>query len=151
MEGMKHYLIHTNFNGTPEFHSYWADDEDHAIEQLDDSTDEYNVSQYITHIFVSDTEILNNESAKRYAAQLWESDEEKDRIHDKHCERQDFLTNLKVGDQVKWNDPELDISSGVYTIFDIETEDGTLSGFELEVVWLTNGFSEVQAYVKEIE
>ncbi len=65
MDGMKHYLIHTLFDGISEFHSYWADDEEHALEQLDDSTTEYNPSQYVTHMFVSDTEILNNEIAKR--------------------------------------------------------------------------------------
>lgn len=135
MDGMKHYLIHTNFNGTPEFHSYWADDEDHAIEQLDDSTDEYNVSQYITHIFVSDTEILNNNVAQR----LWITDKEKDRVHDEHCTRLDWLCSLKVGDYVFFNDYNVEVQ----IVDDFEGIDNEMSSLVVEdgkQQWCINGY-----------
>lgn len=141
---MKCYLIVTNYEGNTEFARFWADDEDHALEQLDLCCDEYNPSQYVTHIFVSDTEILNTTSER-----MWITDQVKDRIHDEHCERQDFLTNLKIGDEVKWNDPVT--GSGVYTIVEISTESGALSGFEMEVLFLSDGHRSFMVYAREIE
>lgn len=59
---MKHYLIQTNCNGVQEFTSFWADDEEHALEQLDDESAEYNARQFVTHMFVSKSHIDNVEN-----------------------------------------------------------------------------------------
>ena len=100
MEGMKYFLICTNFENRTEFMGFWADDEDHALEQLDLCCDEYNPSQYVTHVFVSDTEITNTAAFKGIADINADLQARKDREHDAYCERQDWLSSLKVGDQV---------------------------------------------------
>jgi hypothetical protein len=100
MEGMKYFLICTNFENRTEFMGFWADDEDHALEQLDLCCDEYNPSQYVTHVFVSDTEINNTVLFKGIAEINADLQARKDREHDAYCERQDWLESLKVGDMV---------------------------------------------------
>lgn len=147
MEGMKYFLIVTNYDGNTEFAGFWADDEDHALEQLDLCCDEYNPSQYVTHIFVSDTEIVNTSSQR-----LWATDQVKDRIHDEHCARLDdeFRANLKVGDEVWWNDPDNGISSGYYTITGIHTESGVIE-YANDIVFISNGTTQAEVFAHELE
>ena len=144
---MKCYLIVTNYEGNTEFGRFWADDEDHALEQLDLCCDEYNPSQYVTHIFVSDSEILNNTSER-----LWVTDQVKDRIHDEHCENLDneWRANLKVGDKVWWNDPDNGFSSGFYTITGIHTESGVIE-YSDDIVFISNGTTQAEVFAHELE
>lgn len=62
---MKHFLLVINFENRPEFSSFWADDLEHALEQLDDEGFEYNARQYVTHTFESETEIQNSMSLRK--------------------------------------------------------------------------------------
>lgn len=42
-----HYVITTDFNGVVEHLLVQADDDEHALEQLDDISDEYNAREYV--------------------------------------------------------------------------------------------------------
>jgi len=128
MEGMKYFLICTNFENRTEFAGFWADDEDHALEQLDLCCDEYNPSQYVTHVFVSDTEIANNEVNKPLPS---------------------FITNLKVGDEIQWNDDgnEGD-DAGLYKITAILTPTGNITSRD-DVLCIYDGTVTAQIFAHE--
>lgn len=141
MEGMKYFLICTNFENRTEFAGFWADDEDHALEQLDLCCDEYNPSQYVTHVFVSDTEITNTVGLPDSNLQAI-----KDREHDAYCARQDWLSSLKVGDKVL-----LEASKEICKITTITPGlVSELNQYELRILWRTwNSYCVVNAH--EIE
>ena len=145
MEGMKYFLICTNFEGRTEFAGFWADDEDHALEQLDLCCDEYNPSQYVTHVFVSDTEIANTALFKGIAEINADLQAKKDRGHDAYCERQDWLSSLKVGDKVL-----IAYYNEVCEIVEIHSDSlvSELNEYELNIL-SRNSYCMVEAY--EIE
>ena len=132
MNGMKHYLICTNFEGRTEFTAFWADDIDHAMEQLENESDEYNAEQYVTHVFVSDTEIENNATKRDTTGTTAE-----------------IIANLKVGDKVWWTDPDNGFSSGFYDVMEIQTEDGKLE-YDDDIVLIGNGSSTAQVFPWEL-
>jgi hypothetical protein len=133
---MKHFMILTNFEGNLESRYYWADDKEHAIEQMVEETDEYNPEQYIVEIFVSDSTIMTAQKREDF-------------IHDEHCEKMDFLTELNVGDEVYWHDPDDGLCSADYKIAEIETESGKIENL-WDVVLLVNDDSETQALACEL-
>lgn len=61
-----------------------------------------------------------------------------------------WKANLRSGDEVRWNDPDGGICSGVYRITSIDNPAGRITG-ESTVLWLTNDAgSEVQVYASEL-
>lgn len=136
LDGMKHYAIVTNFNGSNEVAFFWAEDEEHAREQFCNECEEHNPEQFILFVLVSDSTIMTAEQRQKF-------------IDDEHCEKMVFLGNLNIGDEVYWNDPDDGLSSGNYIIRQIETESGKIE-YLSDVVLISNESSETQVYASEL-
>ena len=61
-----------------------------------------------------------------------------------------FRANLKIGDEVWWNDPDNGFSSGYYKITGIHTESGKIE-YENDIVFISNGSSQAEVFAHELE